>query len=230
MTRLRTDITPMTDAQHMVRLMAWLSPSFPTGAFAFSHGLESAAAKGVITSKEDLQSWLEALLIHGTVWNDAVLAAEAWRRSDAPPQLQELEELAVALCGSLERQMETTAQGTAFIAAARHWPGGVDGLPAGDVALPVAFGAVAGRMGVPLEPALSCFAHAALSNLVQAAIRLSVLGQAGGVAVTVALEEAVLDTAHRASRATLDDLGSATLVSDIMAMRHEILEPRIFRS
>jgi urease accessory protein len=40
----------------------------------------------------------------------------------------------------------------------------------------------------------------------------------------------ILRTASRAADSTLDDLGSATLNSDIAAMRHETLDGRLFGS
>ncbi len=40
----------------------------------------------------------------------------------------------------------------------------------------------------------------------------------------------VLDTAARAAASGLDDLGSATILSEIMAMRHETHYSRLFRA
>ena len=64
----------------------------------------------------------------------------------------------------------------------------------------------------------------------QAAIRLGVTGQTEGVKTIAALEGLIVATADRASRSTLDDRGSATLLSEIAAMRHETQYSRLFRS
>ena len=44
------------------------------------------------------------------------------------------------------------------------------------------------------------------------------------------LEPIILATAARAAKSTLDDLGSAAILSDIAAMRHETLGARLFIS
>ncbi|MEM1020611.1 MAG: urease accessory protein UreF, partial [Pseudomonadota bacterium] len=64
----------------------------------------------------------------------------------------------------------------------------------------------------------------------QVAIRLGAFGQQGGVEVLASLEPVLEETAERAATATEDDLGSAALMSDLMAMQHEHMSPRIFLS
>jgi urease accessory protein len=97
-------------------------------------------------------------------------------------------------------------------------------------AYPVAVGAVAAAHGVGCDKAVAAYLHAAVSQGVSASIRLSVCGQKDGVAVIAALEETVVTVAKRASSATLDDLGSAAIQADIVALRHETQRVRLFRS
>jgi urease accessory protein len=121
-------------------------------------------------------------------------------------------------------------QGAAFIAATRAWPQPVlERLPA-DCPYCIAAGAILGAHQVPLETALAAWLQAFSMNLVQAGIRLGVTGQQGAMAVIAALEPVVLKTARRAENSSLDDLGSATILSDIAAMKHEIQHSRLFRS
>jgi urease accessory protein len=94
----------------------------------------------------------------------------------------------------------------------------------------VAAGAILGAHQVPLETALAAWLQAFSMNLVQAGIRLGVTGQQGAMAVVAALEPVILDAARRAGNSTLDDLGSAALLSDLAAMRHETQTSRLFRS
>jgi urease accessory protein len=217
--------TIMTTERDLLRLMAWLSPAFPVGAFGYSHGLETAIRDGRITRGEDLCGWLTALLDHGAPWTDAVLFKAAWSAADDPLVLAEVAELALALPPSAERRRETTAQGEAFLKAAAAW-GAVP--PLCGVAYPVAVGLTCAAHGLPLQPSLAAWLHAFCANLVSVAVRLVPLGQKAGVAVIAGLEERVLTTAARAAASTLDDLGSAAFLSDIAAMRHETLETRIF--
>lgn len=213
-----------------LRLMAWLSPAFPVGSFSYSHGLERAVHDGLVRDADELREWLAALIEYGSGWNDAVMFAEAMRRAEAGADVAELAELAEALAGSAERQMETTLQGSAFAQAAGAWPN--DALPRlpENTSYCVAVGALAGAAALPCEQALAAFLQAFCSNLVQAAIRLGVTGQTEGVKTLAALERLIVATADRASRSTLDDLGSATLLSEIAAMRHETQYSRLFRS
>lgn len=214
----------------LLRLMAWLSPAFPVGGFAYSHGLERAVHDGLIADAGSLAAWLETLVEMGSGWNDAVLFAESWRRARDAVDLDDVAALAEALAGSRERHTETTLQGAAFLKAAAAWPNPVlKRLPAG-CAYCVAVGAVAGGHGIALPSALSAFLQAFFSNLVQAAIRLGTIGQNEATALLAGFEPLALATAARASRSTLDDLGGCAFVSEIMAMRHETQYSRLFRS
>lgn len=212
-----------------LRLMAFLSPAFPTGGFSYSHGLERAAHDGFLPDAAALREWLSDLIAFGSGWNDAVLFAEAHRRAGRD-ELAELAELAEALAGSEERHRETMLQGAAFIVAAGAWPHPVfERLPA-DCPYCVAAGAILGAHDVPLETALAAWLQAFAMNLAQAGIRLGVTGQRGAMTTVAALEPLILDTARRAGTSTLDDLGSATILSDIVAMKHETQASRLFRS
>lgn len=226
-----TSTATMTDLSEraLLRLMTWLSPAFPVGAFSYSHGIEHAVEEGLLGSRESLVAWLDELLVHGSAWNDAVLFAESWRRAKSG-DVGEIIELAGAMAGSKERHMETMLQGAAFQQALAVWsseqsPGALDGVP-----YAVAVGNTAARHDIALEPALTAYLHAFVSNLVQAAVRIVPLGQSDGVSALAALEEAVLATAALAAASTLDNLGSATFMSEIMAMRHETQYSRVFRS
>ncbi len=214
----------------LLRLMAWLSPVFPVGSFSYSHGLERAVHDGLVGNATQLENWLEWLLTHGSIWNDAVLCAQSWRCATRGDDLDEIAMLAEALAGSCERHMETMLTGSAFVSAAKSWGGTIfERLPE-PCAYPVAIGAVAGAHGVALSLTLTAFLQAFCINLLQASIRLSVTGQNGVTAIMAALEPVIAQTAIRAEKTGPDDLGSATFLSDIMAMKHETQHSRLFRS
>jgi len=212
----------------LLRLMSWLSPAFPVGAFAYSHGLEQAIHAGTIKDRTTLVEWLTDLLERGSGWNDAVLLAEAWRTAEIDDGAAA--ELAEAMAGSRERHMETTLQGAAFREAMGAW-GPIAPRPDGEtVPYPIAAGRASARHAIALEPTLIAYLHAFVSNLIQAAVRLVPLGQREGVAALAAMEAVIMDTAQRAAGSTLDDLGSCTTLSEIASMRHETLYSRVFRS
>lgn len=223
----------MTDpsSPELLRLMTWLSPAFPVGAFAYSHGLERAVHDGFVNDRATLTAWISDLLTCGSGWNDAVLLAAAWREMrSGDGDVGHVAELADALAGSRERHMETVLQGGAFAEAVAAWTAAAEQVGVADTPYPVAVGAAAGAHGIGLEPVLAAYLHAFASSMAQAAMRLVPLGQTDGVATMAALETAILNAAARAARSSLDDLGSATFISDIAAMRHEMQYSRVFRS
>ncbi|VIO66377.1 Urease accessory protein UreF [Bradyrhizobium ivorense] len=228
---------PEHEAAALYRLMTWLSPSFPVGAFAYSSGIEWAVEAGDISDAASLRDWLAALLTDGSGFCDGVLLAHSHRAAaeqDAAT-LKRIAELAAALVPSRERQLETTTQGRAFIEIARTaWnsPGLDDSIAAcdGPIVYPVAVGLVSAAHGIPLAPSLHAFLHAVVSNWISAGSRLIPLGQTDSQRVLAALEGEVAATAARAATASLDDLGSATFRADLASLRHETQYTRLFRS
>jgi urease accessory protein len=211
----------------LLRLLAWLSPAFPTGAYAYSHGLEWAVESGDITNGDTLREWLAHLLADGSGRNDAILLRHAHRASTDSGVLGELAELGVAIAPTLERRTETLDQGTAFIAAAAAWQ--PPKLPA-RVPYPIAVGALAGRHGIPEDATAAAYLQAFAANLISAAVRLVPLGQSTGLRVLAALEPIILHTAEATRATKLDDLGGCAFRSDLAAMRHETQYTRLFRS
>jgi len=218
------------DTKALLRLMAWLSPAFPIGGFAWSGGLERAVADGLVGNAADLEDWLSTVLLRGALWNDAILFCEAWRQAENEDALADAAALGLALAGAAERFSETLSLGKAFVAAASAWPHPMfERMPA-DVPFPVAVGCIAASHGVPCAQALAAFLHAAVSQAVSAGIRLSVAGQAEGVAIVAALEGLIDDLSQRAASTGLDDLGGATVQAEIASLRHETQHSRLFRS
>ncbi len=214
----------------LIRLMAWLSPSFPTGSFAYSAGLEAAFLKGWVTVAEDLKDWLESLLEQGWIWNDAVICREAHRLQTSQQPLDALQETAEAIAGSAERYAETLAVGASFRAAAVSWPGAVTSLLPERCVLPLAVGSVGAALGVPIGAVVAAFLQATISGQIQAALRLAPIGQTRGVELLAGLEQMILAAAERAGAASLDDLCTTTFIAEAVGMQHTSLNSRIFKS
>ena len=218
-------------------MLLWLSPAFPVGSFAYSHGLEWAVEAGDIVDAATLQAWLVDLLNFGAPRSDAILFACAFRatRSADWTALDEINELAVALAGSAERRLETSAQGGAFVAAMRAaWTcPALARLPAAGgepVAYPVAVAVAAADHGLDLALSLQAFVLSLFANFVSAAVRLGAIGQTDGQKTLAGILLDVRRLAHEAVDAGLDDLGSCAFRSDIAALRHETQYSRLFRS
>ena len=222
----------------LYRLMAWLSPAYPVGAFSYSSGIEWAVEERRHQGCRDAASAGSP-----SSWRRA--AASAMRCSsrmriarstaDDDKALREVAELAAAFAPSKERHLETTAQGRAFVEATRAaWPcAALDRLAAvwdGPVAYPVAVGVAAAGHGVAIEPALNAYLHAVTANLISAGVRLIPLGQTDGQRLLAAFEPIVAATAARALATPLDQVGGAAFRADIASMRHETQYTRLFRS
>ncbi|NOJ41701.1 urease accessory protein UreF [Bradyrhizobium australiense] len=225
------------EAAALYRLMTWLSPSFPVGAFSYSSGVEWAVEAGDITDAASLRDWLAAMLTDGSGFCDSVFLAQAHRAASAQDEaaLRESAELAAAFVPSRERQLETSTQGRAFIDIARAaWAcDGIDAMVAAcgsAIVYPVAVGVVSAAHAVPLAPAMHAFLHALVSNWISAGARLVPLGQTDSQRILASLEPDVVSTAKRALAAALDDLGSATFRADLASLRHETQYTRLFRS
>jgi urease accessory protein len=221
----------------LYRLLAWLSPSFPVGAFSYSSGIEWAVEAGDITNAETLKAWLSVMLTDGGGYCDAVLFVHAHRAimSGDDKALRAVAELAAAFAPSKERHLETTAQGNAFVEATRAAWGcaAIEKLKTiwdGPVAYPVAVAVASAGHGIAVEPALAAHLQAVAANWVSAGVRLIPLGQSDGQRVLAALEPAVAATVQRAITAKLDDLGSSAFRADLASARHETQYTRLFRS
>jgi urease accessory protein len=221
----------------LYRLLAWLSPAFPVCAFSYSSGIEWAVEAGDITNADTLKAWLGVMLADGGGFCDAVFFVHAHRAAPGGDDkaLRAVAELAAAFAPSKERHLETTAQGNAFVEAARAaWPSAaLDRLNTiwdGPVAYPVAVAVAAAGHGIAVEPALAAYLQAIAANWVSAGVRLIPLGQSDGQRVLAALEPMVAATAQRALGVKLDDLGSSAFRADLASARHETQYTRLFRS
>ncbi len=212
----------MTDAADLT-LVQLLSPAFPTGAFAYSHGLEQVIADGTVHDAASLGDWLGAVLRYGSGWQDAVLLGMALQSG---ADLDAVDALALALAASAERLTETTEQGAAFARAAAQ----VVGTPQPPRALPVAVAAATRPLGPPPERVIALYMQGFATNLVTIGVKAIPLGQSAGQGVLAGLLPDIAAQAARAVTAGPDDLGTACLAADLAAMRHETLETRIYRT
>lgn len=202
----------------LLRLVQWLSPAFPTGGFAYSHGMEQAITDGVVKDAASALAWIGDVLRIGAGWSDAVLLALARDGED-------LRDIARALAPSAERLRETEEQGAAFAATVTAL-----GVPVDPQPLPLAVAAASATLDLTTVQVVALFLHAFAGNLVACATRFVPLGQTQGQQVLQALHPVVADLAERAATASLSAIASAAIAGDLAAMRHETLDVRIFKT
>ncbi len=225
--------TSMTEA--LYRLMTWLSPSYPVGGFSYSHALEAAVEAGLVRDRASLIEWLSHILRRGSGLLDAVALASAWRAADDPPALVETADLAAALKGSAELALESELQGAAFAKITLDaWPSlALARFVEGRAGRPMPHAVVVGIACagvVPLEQAVAAYLQAFAANLVSAALRLVPLGQTDGQKALAALAPVVAEASAAAASLSLDDIGTAAPMVDILSMMHETQYTRLFRS
>lgn len=221
----------------LYELMSWMSPSYPVGAYTYSHGIEFAVEEGLIQNVDDLIIWIGDIVEYGTCRTDGILFCEAYRavKSDNPTRLYDVAELAFANRATKELDLESTAQGRAFMTITENaFPSlALNQLKArwsGPIAHSIAVAVAAAGRNVPIEMALTGYMHGFVSNLVSAAVRLVPLGQTDGQKAIAALEEVSARQVQGALFSTLDDFGSATLMVDWCSAQHETQYTRLFRS
>lgn len=207
----------------LLSLTQWLSPAFPTGAYAYSHGLERVIASGTIRDTATMADWLTGILLRGAGWQDAVLLAQGLRAGADVPAL---DDLARALAPSAERLRETLEQGTALARTV----GAITGRDLPPRALPVALAEAA--QGLALSPSVivALYLQGFSGNLVTIAVRHVPLGQTEGQALLARLSPVLAALADNAVEATLDDLGGSALAAELAAFEHETQDTRIFRT
>ena len=219
-----------------LRLQSWLSPSFPNGAYSYSHGLEWAAEAGQIHDRSSLVDWLEADLCYGSGRNEAIFFSEAYRCAidDDQAKLTHVAELAAAFRGTSEFALESSQQATACLTTLRQvWPHGLLDLLLATGCQPVlavVLGARSASERIPVRVALPAFLHSYIANLAIAGVRLIPLGQTDGQLAISELEDAILSASAQGNCATLDDLGSAGIMVELASIAHETQYTRLFRS
>lgn len=215
----------MSTERDILTLTQWLSPAFPVGAFAYSHGLETAIDDRAIETAADLEAWLAGVMEFGSGRNDCILLRAAHGCGDAQ-EFAHINDTAFAAAASAERQLEMRLQGDAFCqTTSAIWGAGYDNL-----AYPVAVGAAAAQLNIDVTMTAALYLQSFAGNLVSAAVRAVPLGQTDGQRVLATLSSLCAKIASDTANTNLDDLQSTAFLSDIAAMRHETLQPRIFRS
>ena len=210
-----------TDLKFMT-VMQWMSPAFPIGAFAYSHGLEWAIDKDHVSNGEKLQKWITDLLEYGSLRTDAIFISLILRGHD----VRKMNELSMALCPAGERLLETKLQGSAFAKVIEDvWQQDI-----GELSLPIAVALAAKNQSIEQDLILPAYLQAFCSNLISAAIRLIPIGQTEGQRIMFELYPTISDLVQTASKSEIDDLNSACFFSDVSAMEHEYLQPRIFKT
>ena len=231
-----------TDTIHQTQVLAALfSPSFPIGAFSYSHGIEVAIASGDVVDASTAYDWIETILRGGSGRNDAILMANAYKAVNPPAfegtdladarnaEIEVINELAFALSPGAERAQESRELGINFTRILEQ----VYQLDLGlspPLAYPVAAGIATRYLGCELRLSLSFFLQSFIGNLISVAVRAVPLAQSDGQIILARLMPATAAVADEAARTTLADVGGYAILADHASILHETLETRIYRT
>ena len=227
--------TVMATSNSLYRLMTWLSPSYPVGAYTFSQGIETAVEAELIGTAEEAEEWLSDMLRYGNGQADLAFLARAWEAAGDAQQLHAIVEYVLAFQPTSELRRETRAQGDAFLKAfIATWNceeiAVLKSVVVAGCPYPVAVGVAAKGHRVDLHSAMVAFAQAYVSNLVSAAVRLIPLGQTDGQRIIANLMPLVLETVDLAADIPLAEVATASITADILSVQHESQYTRLFRS
>lgn len=225
---------PTESGVPLLRLLHLVSPSLPTGAFAYSQGIEWAVEAGWIRNATDVEDWLsdqmDSMLAHidlpvllrlrGAVaardvaqlnrWIDELLASRETSelRQEELNRGRALADLLVSLelCDAQAwREHLARCQAAGFAFAATRW-------------------------SIPADHTAFGYAWAWLENLVLAAVKIVPLGQTDGQRVLGRLTAGLTAAVGTALALDDGDIGSGNPAMAIASSRHETQYTRLFRS
>jgi urease accessory protein len=226
--------------QQLWHLLQLSDQFFPTGAYAFSHALETYVALGLVYDRASCHQLLEQLCRNALGPCDLVFCAAAFRLAARHnlPAIVELDQLLAAFKVPRKLRLESRHTGQAFLRAAMSLhPSPLVGsffrqvqqdITPGHHA--VAFGLVTQGLGLQEDSALLAYLYNVTAGLVAAAVRLVPLGQTDGQRLLQALAPALLDVMQACRQLTPEEAWSCTPGLDIRSMQHERLYTRLCRS
>jgi urease accessory protein len=201
-------------------LFSWFSPNFPIGSFNFSHGLEAAVEMKFIHDSFTLENWISNLITDGSGKTDVILLSNAYRGKN-------VNELALALCPSKERWIESIKLGKSFSKNIRdNWSYNIED----DLAFPVALGKAGSFFSIPLDQLLIIFLQSFASNLITFGMKHIPLGQSAGQKILINLIPIIQAQSMKYKNYDIKDIGSSAFISDLASMYHENLKNRIYQT
>ena len=201
-------------------LFSWFSPNFPIGSFNFSHGLEAAVEMKFIHDNFTLENWISNLITDGSGKTDIILLSNAYRGKN-------INELALALCPSKERWIESIKLGKSFSKNIRdNWSYNIED----DLAFPVALGKAGSFFSIPLDQLLIIFLQSFASNLITFGMKHIPLGQSAGQKILINLIPVIQAQSMKYKNYDIKDIGSSAFISDLASMYHENLKNRIYQT
>lgn len=238
----------MTHAQ-LIHTFQLVDSFFPVGAFAYSDGLEAAAASGRLRDGRGLAVWLAHYIdasFEPCEGLALVQCARAAERGDWET-IRAIDDELSALKPAASVRASSRSVGKRLLATYGAMAGrGSQGSPNGDAdpfmrqaaTLPqmnaaAAYAVVFVHRGVDIAAALLAFGYARLAGMISAGLRLIALGQLEGQLLLADALDRLCGAAERVLRSDaqpLQPLRSFAPMLDMQQMNHRHLYSRLFRS
>ncbi|MGF1644103.1 MAG: urease accessory protein UreF [Thiotrichales bacterium] len=217
-----------------LRLLQLISPSLPTGAFAYSQGLEWAVEGGWVRTESELADWLESQLAATLTHLDLPLVQRVYQASAASDlvRLNFWIDYLVAGRETAELREEERQRGRALaqLLATLDVERDESWLAALERSQLAGFGHAARVWDIPVSDAMTGYAWSWLENQVLAGVKLVPLGQSAGQRVLRDLAGVVAHSVAEAFALEDDALGASSPAATLASCRHETQYTRLFRS
>lgn len=228
------------DRTGFLKLLQITDSSFPTGGYAFSHGLESLTLLGDVRDAGAVRAFAH-LQIEETLARLELPAVRfgfqsATCRSLA--SLREIDEAVNALKVTPVFRRASRMLGRRLLESSVPIAGDSFGgsyLHAVEMKRmhghhAVAFGVIAHDIGVAEEGAMLAFAASSLNGYVAAAVRLGIIGQRAAQAIIAELHPTIIAAIDHAQRLDIGELGSYAPMIDLAGLSHASRSSRQFTS
>jgi len=230
----------MHSQSNLFRLFQITDSFFPSGAFAYSRGLETYVNEEIIRDRKGLEEFLTAYLTGLTAKNDALFLKLSWEAAEREElgTILRLDRLTHSMRLAKELREGSLQAGRQLlkVMGTLHSSALLEGF-AGEVETgmawghhPVVFALVCGALEISREDSLMAYLYQTVSGIVSAGIRLIPLGHLEGQRAIERVRSVALKIAEELVDLSEDDLSSFAPAVEIRAMRHECLYTRLFRS
>lgn len=218
-----------------LRLLQLCSANLPTGAYAFSHVLETATEEGWLTDFQTTEDWLSLQLQYSLGRTDLpilrrVMTAFSHGNTD---QVRHWNRLILALRETAELMLSDCATGKALMRVLRSQQG-IDAagylFDEADVSFVTAFAFAADQWAISPSDAYLGYGWSWLENQVAAATKLVPLGQTQSQQLLENLQPKLLRAIDTANHCLDDDIGESLPMLAVASCWHEHQYSRLFRS
>jgi urease accessory protein len=222
----------------LLHLLQLSDPALPIGGYAHSGGLETYVQEGVVCDVASAGRFVKDMLSTNFFYTDSALVGLAYgatRRVDdaatgavvpGVAKLEELDQLCEAVKMPREIREASRKLGTRLLKVfekvcdagykPKHYP--------------VAFGYVAGKLGIGLREALTGFYYNAAAGMVTNCVKLIPIGQQDGQELLFGLQPLMADLVEKSLEPDLEMIGLCCTGLDIRCMQHERLYSRLYMS